>query len=119
MTADLIDRQRLQEYSGGDIDFEQELLDVFVADAQEHLTAIGNAIATQDFTTIAQEAHHLKGSGGNVGADSFQSLAAQLEQAAKDEHSANCQAHLTALQQIYITLTSHIEQWSISANSVI
>ncbi len=126
--SDPIDRSRLQEYSGGDVEFEQELLDLFVSDAQEHLAAIRDAMAMsntstsevglqstmtgQDLETIYQAAHHLKGSSGNIGADRFQTIVAQLEQAAREGLKEQCPSYLDSMEQAYSELVSHIAQWS-------
>ncbi len=85
----LIDWDYLAELSGGDREFEQELLLTFVEDAQIHLEAAQAATRDQDFEGIMREAHHLKGSSGNVGAQQIQTLAAQLESEAKQGSLAN------------------------------
>jgi len=75
-----INLQYLNQISDGDQDFELELLNLFIEDANLHLDAALTAIATQDFKALEREAHHLKGSSGNVGAQSMQTLAYELEQ---------------------------------------
>jgi histidine phosphotransfer protein HptB len=122
-----IDRYRLQDYSGGDINFEQELLDLFVTDAQQHLTAIEDAVTyltssplpnsqadstAQNLEIIYQEAHHLKGASGNIGAYSFQATAAELEQDAKQGRAERCAAHLSSLNSAFAELVDQIQCWS-------
>jgi histidine phosphotransfer protein HptB len=122
-----IDRHRLQEYSGGDINFEQELLELFVTDAQQHLTAIEGAVTcltspllsnsqeastAQNLEIIYQEAHHLKGASGNIGAYSFQAIAAKLEQDAKQGLAECCAAHLSPLNSAFAELVDQIQRWS-------
>ncbi len=76
----LLDLNYLHLLSEGDPFFEQELLELFVEDAQVHLMLLKAAIESQDLETVGREVHHLKGASSNVGASSMQSLAVQLEQ---------------------------------------
>ncbi len=74
-----LDWHHLHEVSGDDPEFETELLQMFVADAQEHIDAVKEAIKNQDFDKLGREAHHLKGSSANVGATPMQLVAQKLE----------------------------------------
>ncbi len=75
-----INLRYLSQISDGDRDFELELLNLFIGDAKLHLDAAEAGMQTQDYKAVEREAHHLKGSSGNVGAQSMQSLAYDLEQ---------------------------------------
>lgn len=75
-----INLEYLSQISDGDQDFELELLSLFIEDAKLHLDAAEAGMQTQDYKALEREAHHLKGSSGNVGAQSMQSLAYDLEQ---------------------------------------
>lgn len=121
-----INRNRLQECSGGDVEFEQELLDLFVMDAQQHLATIEDAIASltssatepqhnnhpQPLAIIHETAHHLKGASGNIGADAFQNIAAQLEQDAKQGRPERCKSHLAQLKHAFGELAEQVQTWS-------
>jgi histidine phosphotransfer protein HptB len=106
-----IDLEYLQQLSDGDLEFEQELLQVYIEDGGQHLQAAKTAIADRDQANLAREAHHLKGASGNVGAIEMQSLAQQLEEKGKilDWHSTNnLSADLEAgLERISKFITSH------------
>jgi histidine phosphotransfer protein HptB len=124
-----IDRDRLQEYSGGDVVFEQELLTLFVEDAQQHLasieavidaakdnngdgltsTGLPEGLSATDLEIIYQKAHHLKGSSGSIGAERFEAIATQLEQAARQ--SQPCSSSLSDLKIAFAELTIQIRQW--------
>ncbi len=80
-----IDMEHLHQLSEGDKSFEMEILQVFLEDAQSHITAAKQAIAANDSHQLKREAHHLKGSSGNVGASAMQVLAHDLEQQAIQE----------------------------------
>lgn len=56
----------------------------FVDRLEDRLDQIEQAISRQEFETVQQDAHWLKGSGGTVGFPDFGPPAAQLERAAKD-----------------------------------
>lgn len=99
-TDSLIDWDYLSQLSGGDTEFEQELLLTFVEDAQMHLSAAKAALAEQDVEQIKREAHHLKGSGGNVGAVTIQGLATQLEQQAKNNDLSEAGSFIEKIEAI-------------------
>lgn len=79
-TVPPINLQYLSQISDGDLDFELELLNLFVEDAKLHLDAAEAAVNARDCTALGREAHHLKGSSGNVGAQAMQTVAYALEQ---------------------------------------
>ena len=74
-----VNLDQLNQISEGDIEFEIEVLQVYVEDISQRIEKIRDAIASKDWTKIMAEAHHLRGSSGNVGAFPIQILATQLE----------------------------------------
>ena len=72
--------EHLHEISDGDADFELELLQMFVEDAQTHIDAVKEAVEQNDWQTLGREAHHLKGASANVGATPMQLSAQKLEE---------------------------------------
>ncbi|WP_413173223.1 GAF domain-containing protein [Anabaena azotica] len=77
-----INWQHLHEISENNPEFELELLEMFVENSQFHIAATKEAMAANDFQQIAKEAHHLKGSSGNIGATTMQKISEKLEQLA-------------------------------------
>ncbi|MBK1989333.1 response regulator [Sphaerospermopsis aphanizomenoides BCCUSP55] len=75
----LIDWQHLHEISENNLEFELELLDAFVEDSKIHITAAQAAIINKDWQKIDREAHHIKGSSGNLGAISIHKTAEKIE----------------------------------------
>jgi histidine phosphotransfer protein HptB len=75
-----IDLEYLQQLSDGDLEFEQDLLQVYIEDSKQHIEAAKAAITNQDCQTIARGAHQLKGASGNVGAIQIQAYAKLLEE---------------------------------------
>lgn len=85
-TNRLIDWEHLHEISDRNEEFELELLQTFIEDAESRLVSIKAAIATHDFTILEQESHHIKGASANVGVLLMYTLAAELEQQARQGH---------------------------------
>jgi HPt (histidine-containing phosphotransfer) domain-containing protein len=74
-----LDLEHLHQMSEGCREFEQELLELFLEDIRHHVQVLQQAIAQANQPQIYQTAHHLKGSGANVGASRVQAIAATLE----------------------------------------
>jgi CheY-like chemotaxis protein len=62
-----------------------ELVEPFVQVLHEYLNDMCRACDEEDYETVAQLAHSIKGSGGTLGYDQFTTPAKQLEQAAKQK----------------------------------
>ncbi|MEA5601889.1 GAF domain-containing protein [Nostoc sp. UHCC 0252] len=80
-----IDWERLHRLSENNLEFELELLQMFVEDIQPRLEVIKTAIATHDFGQIGQEAHQIKGASANIGATAMHLAAEKLEQLAHNQ----------------------------------
>jgi CheY-like chemotaxis protein len=80
-----IDWEHLHQISDNDPEFELEILKVFVEDSLFHVEGIKAAITVNDFHQLAKEAHHLKGSSGNVGATAMRKIAEELEQLSRKQ----------------------------------
>lgn len=82
-----IDPEQLNQISEGDIEFEVEVLQVYVEDISQRIDKIREAIAIQDYTQIKKQAHHIKGSSSNVGAVQMRVFAIQLEELEENQAS--------------------------------
>jgi len=71
--------EAITQLSQGDRGFELELLNIFIADTQGHLTVLHTALAQQQWDTVRKLAHQIKGTSGYLNAHTMQSLAQQLE----------------------------------------
>lgn len=80
-----INWEHLHQISDNDPEFELEILKVFVEDSLFHVEGIKAAITVNDFHQLAREAHHLKGSSGNVGATAMRKIAEELEQLSRKQ----------------------------------
>jgi PAS domain S-box-containing protein len=90
-----VDLIALREITGGDLDFERELLETFVSSGDQCLAEILNACRVNDFETIGKRAHALKGASANIHAVGLAAAASSLECAAR----ANSAAEIDGLVQ--------------------
>ncbi len=72
--------QRFQELSGGDMDVETELIESFLTDIEPRLSSLEAFLSQQDAEQVHCEAHAIKGSSGNAGADGMEEIASRLEE---------------------------------------
>ena len=56
-----------------------QLIDIFIAQGRERLTAAERGLAEGDVTAVVAAAHALKSSAGNLGAKALGELAAEIE----------------------------------------
>ncbi len=63
----------------------QELLDLFVEEAEPRLDSLQNALQTGDAGTAARDAHAIAGASANLGAQRLSKGARMLEHALKEE----------------------------------
>jgi two-component system, sensor histidine kinase and response regulator len=78
-----VDLHALRELTGGDAEFERELIETFVSSGDKCLADIVDAIRASDFETIGKRAHALKGASANIHAHRLSAAASNLESAAR------------------------------------
>ncbi|MCF8130537.1 MAG: response regulator [Deltaproteobacteria bacterium] len=78
-----VNSKRLKNLTGGDKDFERELIDLFLKDTSRHLERLGAAINEGDSPNVEAAAHSIKGAAANMGAEKFRKLAHGLEMKGK------------------------------------
>ncbi|MBP0000421.1 MAG: CHASE2 domain-containing protein [Cyanobacteria bacterium SID2] len=79
-----VDLDRLNEITGGDREFQQELLQTFAEDATICVGDIKEALRKADWMRLSQLAHKLKGASSSAAVLKIPDLARQLEHQAKD-----------------------------------
>ena len=95
-----LDRNRLARISGGDRNFESELLAFFVGEAKNYLIRSREAIAKGDCSTLANLAHQIKGSSANLGLRLMPEIAARLESQALENNLEQASGFVSELEQI-------------------
>jgi CheY-like chemotaxis protein len=78
-----VDLDALHELTGGDADFERDLVETFVKSGDQCLADIVAALETSDLDTIGKRAHALKGASANIHAHTLSAAAGNLEHAAR------------------------------------
>jgi CheY-like chemotaxis protein len=94
-----LDLNRLHRISSGKVAIQQRLLQTFVENAQPGLEQMRLALQVNDFVTIEQQAHRIKGSSANVGVLLMPDIAARLEQQAREKTVAGATEQLEALER--------------------
>ena len=97
--ANCVNLTRIQETSDGDLEFEQELIEMFLEDARDHLAALKTQVEQNDADMIRRSAHTLKGSSSNIGATKMQEMAYQMELLAKESVLDNAKAHVAKMEE--------------------
>jgi CheY-like chemotaxis protein len=67
----LFDHHKLLEQLGGDAELLEQLLDIFIQDAPPRLERIRQALADEDWASLEQAVHTLKGSAASIGANTL------------------------------------------------
>jgi len=95
-----VNLEQLEELSRGDVEFQRELLQVFIEDALLHLEDIKMALSAGDLITIIRRAHQLKGSSATVAIYKMPQIAARLESQAEENQLKDAAGLVTELEQI-------------------
>src|SRR5439155_17600041 len=96
-----VDQERLQELRGDDPDQLRELVDLYLAQADELIGALGAAIETSSAREIERLAHKFVGSSVTCGMTAIVAPLRELEQAGRTGQLANvAQSHAQARQQL-------------------
>jgi HPt (histidine-containing phosphotransfer) domain-containing protein len=77
--APAFDFARLADISGGDPEFEREILSEFVEQNKTLFDDLDRALAAGDAVSLRRAAHTLKGSSRTVGAEAVASIASEIE----------------------------------------
>lgn len=95
----VIDHEEFMARVMQDEELARELITLFLQDGRDHLIALEEAIAKEDFATAAHEAHNIKGASGNISAKLIWSSAAAVELACKSKNREGAFQHFIQLQQ--------------------
>jgi len=78
-----VDMSALRELTGGDTEFERELVETFVSSGDQCLAEMLAALRVSDLATVGKRAHALKGASANIHASGLAAAASSLESAAR------------------------------------
>lgn len=108
-----LDFERLNAVSRGKVAFQQRLVQAFVKNAQPGLEQMRLALQVQDFATIEQQAHRIRGASANVGVFMMPEVAAQLERQAREKTLEGATERLEALESQLEKVKDFLENWSL------
>lgn len=101
--SDPVDLRRLDEVMRGNRARQRQLLEIFIQNAKTELEEIKKAIAANNYSTLAQKAHRLKGSSANVGVSYIAAIATELELSAQ-------QQNLSLANSLLISIEIHLNK---------
>ncbi|NEQ20218.1 MAG: PAS domain S-box protein, partial [Microcoleus sp. SIO2G3] len=101
--------EQLDELSRGDVEFKQELLQVFMEDALTYIAEIKLALSAEDSVAVARRAHQLKGSSATLAVHKMPELSAELESQAKQNQLVGAATLVDELEQILERIQAFID----------
>lgn len=103
-----IDYSTLNESTGGDESFMEEVLDLYQKDFSEKYQQLQKAIEVKDFTMIRELGHGLKGASANLGLTYLQESASQMELAGEENNIDIAEKMFNLLGQEFQRLKDHL-----------
>jgi two-component system, sensor histidine kinase and response regulator len=101
-TRPLVDEAMLSEHWPAELaDVLQQVVAIFLGEAEERCTAIEAAVSTDDRRRLIQEAHGLKGAAANVCAARLSANAAALEMSGQDATPASLAQAARELREVH------------------
>ncbi len=104
------DYAQLDAITGGDVEFEQEVLSEYLASAPRDLEKLKAAIAAGDAPATGATAHALKGASATIGAKGFAAIALELEQAGKKQNMADAPRMFARLEAEFAELVTFLRR---------
>jgi two-component system sensor histidine kinase/response regulator len=105
-----VDRKALRELTGGDIEFERELAETFVASGDQCLAEIMAALEISDYDTVRKRAHSLKGASANIHARDLSHAASSLESAARESAAPAISGLVKELKQRLAAVNAELRE---------
>lgn len=105
-----IDAIALREVSGGDFEFERQILSKLQRANESDVRMLDEALRAGDLDAIVQVAHRIKGSSGMVGATALADAAQRIERAARDGSLEQLEAGKAAFTKRNAELREYLER---------
>lgn len=106
-----LDLQRLNSLSRGKVAFQQRLVQTFVDNAFPGVEQMRRALLVNDYQTIEQQAHRLKGASANVGVLIMPDIAGQLERQARDKKLEGATELLNSMENQLQQVNLYLKNW--------
>jgi HPt (histidine-containing phosphotransfer) domain-containing protein len=104
-----IDYPEVLERIGGDVDFLGELLKIYFEEFVEKQRLIQEALDRDDFNSLRELGHSLKGASANLSLDSLRNASWHLEMAGREGKLSNAQAASRSLDAEFQRLKAFLE----------
>ncbi len=101
--------QRLNDITDGDLEFEQELIESFLADTERHVADLESAVQGDDGEEVRLQAHAIKGSSANAGAKRLEEIAVRLEEIRVGKEPERAQALLDDLRSEFERVREYLQ----------
>jgi len=108
MSEQILDVDDFMERVQGDKDLFFELLDIFIEDFHPKIQTLKEAFTNKDHETIEHVSHFLKGSCGNISAESLRIIFQELEKNSKDDNLQGSEKYLNEIDQKFEQLLACI-----------
>jgi len=105
-----IDLSSALERIGGDESFLYDLINIYTEDFSEKYSRLQQAVENEDFETIRELGHNLKGSSANLSLIHLQKVSYDLEESGKDRDLEKAQKSLLLLDQEFRRLQDYLAQ---------
>ena len=103
-----IDLKTALERTGGETDFLEELIDMFMDDFEEQFAALKDAVHRNDAKSVQETAHSLKGSSANLGFLALQDTFFQLESAGRERDLIGAEHKIDLLRVHFDELKTYL-----------
>ncbi|MFS8069493.1 MAG: response regulator, partial [Byssovorax sp.] len=97
--VDIAALEKLRAMRQGDSDLVLEVIDLFLQETPDRLTALRDGLARGDFPLIARVAHTIRGSAGHIGAKALTALCARVEDKARQGTPFNSAFALSSIEE--------------------
>jgi len=104
------DYGQLDAITGGDAEFEREILEEYLHSAPQDIEKLRTAVNAGNAGAIGACAHALKGASATVGAKGFAAIALELEQAGKKNELSGVANALVRLEAEFAQLANLIQE---------
>jgi|SRR5690606_6841914 HPt (histidine-containing phosphotransfer) domain-containing protein len=88
-----------------------ELIERFIEDGERRITLLRGAVVQPDFDVVHAEAHGLKGSSRNIGANDLGTLCGDLEQLGKEHNALTMPTLFAAVEQEFAAVCAELKTY--------
>jgi len=104
-----IDVNYLLERLGGDKDLASQIFEVYVQQVPDNVKNMLDYLEGENIEKLKKEAHVLKGSSSNIGADKISAYAKKIENEASTDNIADIKKDINDLQEEFENLKEYLK----------